>query len=95
MLYVAATRARQQLWFFDEVDSDASAPMRAYFEHKGVICYGDVAEMADLAKCSTPAEWGRQGEQSAVRQQRQVWYRLVQCRIDGILRCYSLLYFSE
>ena len=67
-LYTAITRARMNLWFFDE-DEEARAPMYQYFRRLGLA---DVVTLADqrqetgqlasmFAVKSTPEEWRKRG----------------------------------
>ncbi|KAJ3088732.1 hypothetical protein HK102_008076, partial [Quaeritorhiza haematococci] len=63
-LYVAATRARQQLWFFDE-SSDRRKPMLTLWERQGLIRVVDSTRsghlLTPLARKSTPKKWEARG----------------------------------
>ncbi|CAJ0759747.1 3823_t:CDS:10 [Entrophospora sp. SA101] len=65
-LYVAVTRARQQIWIYDE-NTEWSEPVCKYWEHHKLvnvinIVNGNSATLSTLAKKSSQSQWDQQGE---------------------------------
>ena len=82
-LYTAITRARMNLWFFDE-DEEARAPMYQYFRRLGLA---DVVTLADqrqetgqlasmFAVKSTPEEWRKRGIRFY---KKRLWLPAIHC----------------
>nr|CAG8452440.1 146_t:CDS:10 [Entrophospora candida] len=72
-LYVAVTRARQQIWIYDE-NTEWSEPVCKYWEHHKLvnvinIVNGNSATLSTLAKKSSQSQWDQQGEFFFKRQQ--------------------------
>ncbi|NXV83306.1 TRNK1 protein, partial [Atlantisia rogersi] len=83
-LYTAITRARVNLWIFDE-DSDKRAPAFKYFIKRGFVEVVKADEKKDLddsmfAKTSTPEEWIAQGDYYA---KHQFWEVAAKCYQKG------------
>ncbi|XP_051466329.1 TPR and ankyrin repeat-containing protein 1 isoform X1 [Apus apus] len=83
-LYTAITRARVNLWIFDE-DSDKRAPAFTYFIKRGLVEVVKADEKKDLddsmfAKTSTPEEWIAQGDYYA---KHQFWEVAAKCYQKG------------
>ncbi|SJL03091.1 uncharacterized protein ARMOST_06437 [Armillaria ostoyae] len=59
-LYVAITRARENIWIAD--GSEAGEPMRTFWTHKDLISnYARGSDVPHLASSSTPEEWATEG----------------------------------
>ncbi|XP_074006564.1 TPR and ankyrin repeat-containing protein 1 isoform X1 [Numenius arquata] len=83
-LYTAITRARVNLWIFDE-DSDKRAPAFKYFIKREFVQVVKADEKKDLddsmfAKTSTPEEWIAQGDYYA---KHQFWEVAAKCYQKG------------
>ncbi|KFP88590.1 TPR and ankyrin repeat-containing protein 1, partial [Apaloderma vittatum] len=83
-LYTAVTRARVNLWIFDE-DSDKRAPAFKYFIKRGFVQVVKADEKKDLddsmfAKTSTPEEWIGQGDYYA---KHHFWEVAAKCYQKG------------
>ncbi|XP_040446265.1 TPR and ankyrin repeat-containing protein 1 isoform X1 [Falco naumanni] len=83
-LYTAITRARVNLWIFDE-DSDKRAPAFKYFIKREFVRVVKTDEKKDLddsmfAKTSTPEEWIAQGDYYA---KHQFWAVAAKCYQKG------------
>ncbi|NXP52019.1 TRNK1 protein, partial [Heliornis fulica] len=83
-LYTAITRARVNLWIFDE-DSDKRAPAFKHFIKGGFVEVVKADEKKDLddsmfAKTSTPEEWIAQGDYYA---KHQFWEVAAKCYQKG------------
>ncbi|NXP82534.1 TRNK1 protein, partial [Ramphastos sulfuratus] len=83
-LYTAVTRARVNLWIFDE-DSDKRAPAFKYFIKRDFVRVVKPDEKKDLddsmfAKTSTPEEWIAQGDYYA---KHQFWEVAAKCYQKG------------
>ncbi|NXX51843.1 TRNK1 protein, partial [Tricholaema leucomelas] len=83
-LYTAVTRARVNLWIFDE-DSDKRAPAFKYFIKRDFVRVVKADEKKDLddsmfAKTSTPEEWIAQGDYYA---KHQFWEVAAKCYQKG------------
>ncbi|NXF04537.1 TRNK1 protein, partial [Smithornis capensis] len=83
-LYTAITRARVNLWIFDE-DSDKRAPAFKYFMKRKFVKVVKTDEKKDLddsmfAKTSTPEEWIAQGDYYA---KHQFWEVAAKCYQKG------------
>ncbi|NWR71388.1 TRNK1 protein, partial [Centropus unirufus] len=83
-LYTAITRARVNLWIFDE-DSDKRAPAFKYFIKRELVQVVKADEKKDLddsmfAKTSTPEEWIAQGDYYA---KHQFWEVAAKCYQKG------------
>uniref|UniRef100_A0A8C8ASD6 Tetratricopeptide repeat and ankyrin repeat containing 1 n=1 Tax=Otus sunia TaxID=257818 RepID=A0A8C8ASD6_9STRI len=83
-LYTAVTRARVNLWIFDE-DSDKRAPAFKYFIKREFVQVVKADEKKDLddsmfAKTSTPEEWIAQGDYYA---KHQFWEVAAKCYQKG------------
>ncbi|KFO94706.1 TPR and ankyrin repeat-containing protein 1, partial [Buceros rhinoceros silvestris] len=83
-LYTAITRARVNLWIFDE-DSDKRAPAFKYFIKREFVRVVKADEKKDLddsmfAKTSTPEEWIAQGDYYA---KHQFWEVAAKCYQKG------------
>ncbi|NXP07602.1 TRNK1 protein, partial [Thinocorus orbignyianus] len=83
-LYTAITRARVNLWIFDE-DSDKRAPAFKYFIKRDFVQVVKADEKKDLddsmfAKTSTPEEWIAQGDYYA---KHQFWEVAAKCYQKG------------
>ncbi|KFP74594.1 TPR and ankyrin repeat-containing protein 1, partial [Acanthisitta chloris] len=83
-LYTAITRARVNLWIFDE-DSDKRAPAFKYFIKREFVKVVKTDEKKDLddsmfAKTSTPEEWIAQGDYYA---KHQFWEVAAKCYQKG------------
>ncbi|NWI87759.1 TRNK1 protein, partial [Pitta sordida] len=83
-LYTAITRARVNLWIFDE-DSDKRAPAFKYFIKRKFVKVVKTDEKKDLddsmfAKTSTPEEWIAQGDYYA---KHQFWEVAAKCYQKG------------
>ncbi|NXS96713.1 TRNK1 protein, partial [Jacana jacana] len=83
-LYTAITRARVNLWIFDE-DSDKRAPAFKYFIRREFVQVVKADEKKDLddsmfAKTSTPEEWIAQGDYYA---KHQFWEVAAKCYQKG------------
>ncbi|KFV47944.1 TPR and ankyrin repeat-containing protein 1, partial [Gavia stellata] len=83
-LYTAITRARVNLWIFDE-DSDKRAPAFKYFIKREFVQVVKANENKDLddsmfAKTSTPEEWIAQGDYYA---KHQFWEVAAKCYQKG------------
>jgi superfamily I DNA/RNA helicase len=61
-LYVAVTRARQRLWFYEE-DEEICQPMLDYWVHSGLIetKFMDESFISTMTSRSTPEEWRKSG----------------------------------
>ena len=65
-LYVAVTRARQQVWIYDE-NTEFSEPIRSYWEHNDLTRVvnikdaNEIGSLSTLAKKSNPDEWDKKG----------------------------------
>ncbi|KAM9231354.1 TPR and ankyrin repeat-containing protein 1 [Leptosomus discolor] len=83
-LYTAVTRAKVNLWIFDE-DSDKRAPAFKYFIDREFVQVVKADEKKDLddsmfAKTSTPEEWIAQGDYYA---KHQFWEVAAKCYQKG------------
>ncbi|NWU99885.1 TRNK1 protein, partial [Upupa epops] len=83
-LYTAVTRARVNLWIFDE-DRDKRAPAFTYFIKRQLVQVVKADEKQDLddsmfAKTSTPEEWIAQGDYYA---KHQFWEVAAKCYQKG------------
>ncbi|XP_067417029.1 TPR and ankyrin repeat-containing protein 1 isoform X2 [Emydura macquarii macquarii] len=83
-LYTAITRARVNLWIFDE-NSDKRAPAFKYFIKRDFVKVVKIDENKDLddsmfVKTSTPEEWIAQGEYYA---KHQCWKVAAKCYQKG------------
>ncbi|KAJ7322629.1 hypothetical protein JRQ81_018916 [Phrynocephalus forsythii] len=83
-LYTAITRARVNLWIFDE-NSDRRAPAFQYFIKRELVQVVETGENKDLddtmfVKTSTPEEWVAQGEYYA---KHQCWKVAAKCYQKG------------
>uniref|UniRef100_A0A8C2TV57 Tetratricopeptide repeat and ankyrin repeat containing 1 n=1 Tax=Coturnix japonica TaxID=93934 RepID=A0A8C2TV57_COTJA len=83
-LYTAITRARVNLWIFDE-NSDKRAPAFKYFIKRGFVQVVKTDENKDLddsmfAKTSSPEEWIAQGDYYA---KHQFWEVAAKCYQKG------------
>ncbi|XP_071592123.1 TPR and ankyrin repeat-containing protein 1 isoform X1 [Heliangelus exortis] len=83
-LYTAITRARVNLWIFDE-DSEKRAPAFTYFIRRGFVQVVKADDKKDLddsmfAKTSTPEEWIAQGDYYA---KHQFWEVAAKCYQKG------------
>ncbi|XP_050746673.1 TPR and ankyrin repeat-containing protein 1 isoform X2 [Gymnogyps californianus] len=83
-LYTAITRARVNLWIFDE-DSDKRSPAFKYFIKREFVQVVKADEKKDLddsmfAKTSTPEEWIAQGDYYA---KHQFWEVAAKCYQKG------------
>ncbi|NXX79996.1 TRNK1 protein, partial [Urocolius indicus] len=83
-LYTAITRARVNLWIFDE-DRDKRAPAFKYFIKRGFVHVVKADEKKDLddsmfVKTSTPEEWIAQGDYYA---KHQFWEVAAKCYQKG------------
>ena len=82
-LYTAITRARVNVWFFDE-DNESRAPMFEFFQKRGlvnVVTMGDheagSGELSSMfAARSTPDEWRKGGMRFY---KHRLWRAAVQC----------------
>ena len=83
-LYTAITRARVNVWFFDE-DKESRAPVFEYFQRLGlvnVVAMGDreagsSGELASMfAAKSTPEEWRKGGMRFY---KHRLWVAAIQC----------------
>ncbi|RUS27294.1 hypothetical protein BC938DRAFT_483466, partial [Jimgerdemannia flammicorona] len=63
MLYVACTRAKVQLWFFDESESFRQ-PMLDFWRSQQLVTYipgSDSETIATMARKSSPEQWAKRG----------------------------------
>jgi len=74
-LYIAITRAKGNVWFFDEetvgdnsVDSFNASTMYQLFERRGLVnMYGKESEAMSFTNSSTPAEWAKNAYETMMR----------------------------
>ncbi|XP_048589125.1 TPR and ankyrin repeat-containing protein 1 isoform X2 [Nematostella vectensis] len=90
-LYTAITRARVNVWFFDE-DEEARAPMFEYFQKLGLVRVVQISEESDtlssmFVEQSTEAEWQKRGKDFF---SRGMWEVAIKCftfsQDEGMIR---------